>query len=178
MRVGVVVKGLRPEHGGGHTFSRSVIGALRELEGESGHEFVYYSESPTDEPGVQVIPPPPPPPPKEPEGGMRRLAWAVRENLSPAPPPPPPWLGDALERDGVELVWFADISGQRCDLPYVFTVLDVEHLRQPWFPENSKDRAWERRQEFYERQISRATRVIVPNEAGREQVLRSYPIDP
>jgi glycosyltransferase involved in cell wall biosynthesis len=60
----------------------------------------------------------------------------------------------------------------------VFTVFDVEHARQPWFPEVSADGEWERRERYFARHILKATRVIVPNEAGREQIVHHFRINP
>ncbi|MDP9228346.1 MAG: glycosyltransferase family 4 protein [Actinomycetota bacterium] len=180
MKVAVVVKTYPPEMGGGFTFSQSVIAALREIEPQTSHEFVYYSDGETDEPGVKVIPPPQPSDPVQPQPGLRRLAWSLREHLAPAPPPPPPpppWLQRSLAQEGVEFVWFADNYALKVEIPYIFTVLDIEHLRQPWFPETSVDDAWSRRQEYFSKHIPSATRVIVPNDAGREQVLRNFTID-
>src|SRR5262249_15477105 len=63
-------------------------------------------------------------------------------------------------------------------LPYVMTVFDIEYVRQPWFPEVSADGEWERRHHHYSRYIPKATRVIVPNEAGRDQVVQHFRINP
>jgi glycosyltransferase involved in cell wall biosynthesis len=67
---------------------------------------------------------------------------------------------------------------ERCDVPYVLTIFDVEHVRQPWFPEVSVGGEWERRHQHYSRFIPKATRAIVPNEAGRAQIVRHFGIDP
>ena len=53
----------------------------------------------------------------------------------------------------------------------------MEHARQPWFPEVSANGEWEQRHHYFSRYIPKATRVIVPNEAGREQVVRYWRIE-
>jgi glycosyltransferase involved in cell wall biosynthesis len=74
-------------------------------------------------------------------------------------------------------VWFATNYAEDVNLPYIFTVWDVEYLRQPWFPEVSRHGEWELRDRYYTRYLTKATRVIVPNEAGTEQLLRYFRLD-
>ena len=49
---------------------------------------------------------------------------------------------------------------------------------KPWFPEVSERGEWERRERHYRRYLPKATRVIVPGETGREQVVRFFGVDP
>ncbi len=76
------------------------------------------------------------------------------------------WFERSLAEHGVDLVWFATNYAEDCDQPFIFTVFDVEHARQPWFPEVSANGEWEQRHHYFSRYIPKATRVIVPNEAG------------
>ena len=63
-------------------------------------------------------------------------------------------------------------------MPYVATVFDLEHRQKPWFPEVSLRGEFERRERLCTRYLPKATRVIVPNEAGRDQVVRFYDVSP
>lgn len=83
-----------------------------------------------------------------------------------------------LEREAIDLVWFTGSYACEVDRPYVLTLYDVEHLRQPWFPEVSAGGTWRLRERFFSRYIEQATRVIVPNEAGRDQIVEHYRIGP
>jgi glycosyltransferase involved in cell wall biosynthesis len=83
-----------------------------------------------------------------------------------------------LDADGIDLVWFPTVYIEDVDLPYVCTVFDFAHRIQPWFPEVSVRGEFERRERFFNRYLPKATRVIVPNEAGREQVERFYHVPP
>ena len=47
---------------------------------------------------------------------------------------PKTWFERSLAEHGVDLVWFATNYAEDCDQPFIFTVFDVEHARQPWYP--------------------------------------------
>ncbi len=49
---------------------------------------------------------------------------------------------------------------------------------KPWFPEVSERGEWEHRERHYRRFLPKATRVIVPGETGREQVVRFFGVEP
>lgn len=84
----------------------------------------------------------------------------------------------ALTREQIDLVWFTGSYACEVDRPYILTLYDVEHLRQPWFPEVSANGTWRLRERFFSRYIEQATRVIVPNQAGRDQIVEHYRIGP
>jgi glycosyltransferase involved in cell wall biosynthesis len=84
----------------------------------------------------------------------------------------------AIARRAIDLVWFGTPKAEDCGgRPFIFTVWDLQYLEQPWFPEVSASGEWELRHAFHTRYLPRATRVIVPNAAGREQLLRHFPVD-
>ena len=74
-------------------------------------------------------------------------------------------------------MWFATPYVERCEVPFIFTILDIEHARQPWFPEVVAGGEWARRNRHFGRFVPRATRVIVPNAAGRDQVVQHFRIE-
>jgi glycosyltransferase involved in cell wall biosynthesis len=177
VRVAVAFWGSAPVEGGTHTFGQSIVTAIRDAAGDSKHEFVYYvtggAKKRADD--VLVIPH------SRREFYARGAIHQFRSVLDQAGMPrrgPRTWFERSLEEQRIDLVWFATTYVERCDLPYVMTVFDVEHVRQPWFPEVSAGGEWERRHYHYSRFIPKATRVIVPNEAGRDQIVRHFLIDP
>ena len=87
------------------------------------------------------------------------------------------WLERSLDDEQVDIVWFATNYAEECNRPFVLTVFDIEHARQPWFPEVSRAGEWERREAHYSRYVPNATRVIVPNAVGRAQLERYYAIE-
>jgi hypothetical protein len=173
MKVAVVLPELDPHQGGGFTFQNTLFDALRAAEPSSRHSFTFYSA------GARR------------EGQMRPLPMGRRADLARALHNFTRHLEDevlaiprhlsrrtaferSLERDGSELVWFATPWAADCDVPYIFTVWDLEHLRQPWFPEVSAGGEFELRQRHYGRYLPKASAVIAANAAGTDQVMRWF----
>jgi glycosyltransferase involved in cell wall biosynthesis len=173
VNVGVIFHSLEPTSGGNSTFQRTLLGGIRSAADRTPHVFHFYSAGGTPEPNVTVVP----------RHGLAlaryRAVTLIRElcdhtGLRRLPLRTP--LERAMAQDRVEIVWFASWYAERCDLPYVFTVLDLEHLKQPWFPEVSAHGEWERRHSYFQRHIPKATRVIVPGQIGADEVERFFRI--
>jgi glycosyltransferase involved in cell wall biosynthesis len=176
VRVAVVLPELDPRSGGGFTFQESVTAALQRARGGTSHEFVIYSRADAGPGSVRL-----------PSGrralAARRLVRLGREAQERAlgirPLSGRTWFERSLDREGIDLVWFGTPPAEDCgNRPFLFTVWDLQYLEQPWFPEVSANGEWELRQAFYSRYVPRATRIIVPNRAGSEQVLRHFHVAP
>lgn len=172
MRVAVVFWDVPRDWGGNYVFAQTILGALRAARRETEHEFVFYSTpppgvtGPMEEPDVIRIPTQEEPEP--PKGRFRRR---------PQPEQQGGWFDRSLDEREIDLVWFAGWHAEDCERPFIFTVLDIEYLRQPWYPEVSAQGSWDSRHDFLSRYVPRATRVIVPNQAGAEQVMRYFHIE-
>lgn len=174
MRVAVIFYGLPPEGGGGFTFQQTLLRRLREADPSARHEFVFYAAGGTGgERGLIEIP------------STRPVRWRlsalrglrdVQDRMNAPRASVPTWFEKSLEEQKIDLVWFASHWMEDTDIPYVCTIWDLAHLEQPWFPELSADGEWERRQHYFTRYLPKATRVIVPNEALTELMLRWFPI--
>jgi glycosyltransferase involved in cell wall biosynthesis len=176
LRVAAVFHGRQPAQGGEYTFGESLLGALREIAPSTRHEFVYYVAG-AGEGAADVRPIPSA---RRHDVG-RAAIYGLRDVLDDIGLPqrgPHTWLERSLAKEHADLVWFATSYVERCDLPYIFTVLDIEHASQPWFPEVSAGGIWERREQHFSRYVRKATRVIAPNVAGRDQIARHYRIEP
>jgi glycosyltransferase involved in cell wall biosynthesis len=176
MKVAVVYYGLPPEGGGAHTFGGSLLEAIRTAEPTSRHSFRHYSAGGGEPPsGVTAIPF------TRRERYRRRAVYSLRDAQDRAGMPRSrrlkTWLDREIEEQGYDLVWFATNYAEDCDVPFIFTVLDVEHVRQPWFPEVSRNGLWEQRHHYFSRYIPKATRVIVPNPAGADQIMHAWGIN-
>ena len=176
MRVAVVLPELDPRSGGGFTFQDSLAAAVEHARGETRHDFVIYSRGDAGPGSIRM-------PSSRRALASRRLVRLTREAQERAlgirPVSGRTWFERSLEREGIELVWFGTPPAEDCrGLPFVFTVWDLEYLEQPWFPEVSADGEWELRHVFYSRYVPRATRIIVPNDAGREQLMRHFRVGP
>jgi glycosyltransferase involved in cell wall biosynthesis len=174
MKVAVVFWQLSPEAGGAHTFSESLLSALRSA--DTQHSFLYFSAGgATPPPGVTAIPF------TRRERYARRAIAFARELADKVGGPRPPgrsWLERELARVDADFVWFVNNHAEETgDVPYLLTIFDLEYLRQPWYPEVSAGGEWERRHHYFTRHILKASKIIVPNAAGTEQLLRYFPVE-
>jgi glycosyltransferase involved in cell wall biosynthesis len=176
VRVAVHLPELDPHLGGGFTFQESLAAALERARGETDHQFVIYARGDAGPGSVRLQ--------LSPRAlAARRLVRLTREvqerALGIRPLSGRTWFERSLDRERIDLVWFGTPRAEDCrGRPFVFTIWDLEHLEQPWFPEVSANGEWELRQVFYSRYVPRATRIIVPNAAGREQVVRHFRVRP
>jgi glycosyltransferase involved in cell wall biosynthesis len=175
VKVAVVFYGLTPHGGGVFTFQRSLMDTLRSLGPGSRHEFIFYSAgTPSGDPAVIDIPVTRP-------AAMRKrsieVVRAVQDSFSMPRVRSRTWFEHSLDEQGADMVWFAANYAEECGRPFLFTLFDLGHLVHPYFPEVSADGEWERRHHHFSRHLPRAAGVIVPNPAGREQLLRHFAIE-
>jgi glycosyltransferase involved in cell wall biosynthesis len=173
VKVAVVLPELDPHQGGGFTFQGTLYEEILAARSRTAHRFVFYAGGARDEGDLRPL-------------GVGRRAdgfralhrlvrhleddvLALRRHLAPKNA-----FERSLERDGIELVWFATPWADDCGLPYIFTVWDLEYLRQPWFPEFTDRNEWELREAQLRRWLPKASAVIVPNAAGTEQLVRHF----
>jgi glycosyltransferase involved in cell wall biosynthesis len=175
MKVAVVFYGLTPHGGGVFTFQRSLMDTLRALEPGSRHDFVFYSAgTPSGDPRVIDIPV------TRPAAVRKRgveVVRAVQDRFSMPRVTSRTWFERSLDEQGVDMVWFAANYAEDCGRPFLFTLFDLGHLVHPYFPEVSAHGEWERRHHHFSRNLPRAAGVIVPNEAGKQQLVRHYAIE-
>ena len=156
MRIGLYLWQYTPNMGGSFTFQESLLDALRTI--ESPHEIFcfYYGEENAPS-----------------EGPLRwvRLAQSMGA-------PPARLLNDAVIKHHIDLVWFVTVPiYETVDAPYLFTVWDLEHRVQPYFPEvNVSGWTWSEREQFYQYVLPRAAYVITGTEAGKKEVVDFYRI--
>jgi len=149
MRIGLYLWQYTPNMGGSFTFQESLLDALRTI--ESPHEIFcfYYGEENAPS-----------------EGPLRwvRLAQSMGA-------PPARLLNDAVIKHHIDLVWFVTVPiYETVDAPYLFTVWDLEHRVQPYFPEvNVSGWTWSEREQFYQYVLPRAAYVITGTEAGKKE---------
>jgi glycosyltransferase involved in cell wall biosynthesis len=178
VRVAVVFPGIDAEQGGGFTYARTLVDAVRAEEASCRHEFLFYTAQGAAPPeGFEVR--------RIPSGrvqrwrkGAIRLLRAVQDlaAVTPARRGWRTWFERSLEEEGVDMVWFATNYAEECDPPFIFTPLDLAHREQPWYPEVSQGGIWERRQHHYSRFLGKAAAVVVPSSAGEAEVKRHFSI--
>jgi glycosyltransferase involved in cell wall biosynthesis len=185
MKVGVHLDDLTPTAGGGFSFSEEIKGALIRV--PSSHDFFVFSRRASEDTealatsNVRFV------------SLKRDVSEKIKSELNkgatklarilPCIPkalrkPRPPWLQTLAERYEIEFMWFVTPSSTLVDIPFIFTVLDLQHRRQPWFPEVSSNGQWQAREEMYGKALPRAAAVIVGAEAGRDEIVHFYRVPP
>jgi len=186
MKVGVYFVGYSPKKGGGHSFEQEILLSLCELAQQCRHELVlFFENAPGDdiltiiaEKGLKVVL-------LEPLLSVsilqRVVSKILREFHLPSPSETLHPLRAALEREKVELIWFAAdsyVPVEEVDAPYIATVWDIQHCLQPWFPEVSQSGEWQWREKFYFPFLRRAAYILTPNVVGQKELSLFYGLPP
>ena len=80
---------------------------------------------------------------------------------------------------GIDIGWFLTPGWNPISVPYFATVWDLEHRKQPYFPEVSiTGWSWEAREKNYQRLLPRAARVVTGTSAGKKEIISYYGINP
>src|ERR1700730_17828864 len=171
MRVGVVADSVSPEAGGVFTYVEAVVGAIKEC--SSNHQFViwepvaerdakWWLREAVKRSGDIVG-----------TGGLirstaRRIrsvkAAFARAEISP--------IERFIRESDIDVMWFLSQTNAPVSVPYITTVWDLQHRRQPFFPEVSTTGwTWEARELAYRSSLPRAARIITGTEAGKDESL-------
>jgi len=86
-------------------------------------------------------------------------------------------LINVLENSSFDLIWSIEPLAFSLETPYMTTVWDLEHRRQPYFPEVSRDKEWQRRESGYSRVLSKATFIVTGTNVGKEQIEKFYGVN-
>lgn len=109
--------------------------------------------------------------------GLRQITAHLRR--SKAPVESPSLLDRAVRDFALDLVWFITPFYQRVSAPFFITVWDLQHRRQPYFPEVSLSGwDWDAREHFYRTVLPRAARIITGTQAGKDEILHFYGVQP
>jgi glycosyltransferase involved in cell wall biosynthesis len=181
MKVGVYLGDIPPTAGGGFTFQDEIVNALLTYDGMSSHDFVILATRP---PAGLVGS----------EGGRfefrkisgtlsskyRRILGLGFEPLVSALRAMGfrTQLDRRLRKSGIDVLWFVVPAFEATDTPYIYTLFDLQHRVQPWFPEVSARGRWLFREKSFAPLLMRASLIITPNRAGREELERFYGILP
>jgi glycosyltransferase involved in cell wall biosynthesis len=172
MKVGVFAGGeiADPIAGGGSTFQHSLLAALAQFHGS--HQFYLFDNvgaSKNYYPGLTVIPLQKYVGTRIIDKIMRRIdRVAVARSYK-------SFLNRAIRTHHIDIMWFISPVYQQVDIPYIYTVWDLQHRLQPYFPEVSvTGSTYAARESHYSNVIPRASYVIIGNQEGKDEVMRFY----
>lgn len=83
-----------------------------------------------------------------------------------------------INKNGIQLVMALSPRVLTYDIPYFIVNWDLEHLKQPFFPEVSKNEIWYEREKFYSISLRRAAKIIVGTETNKRELIHYYRINP
>lgn len=178
MRIGIFIGDHAPVIGGNHTFQDSILMAMEDS--VSSHELYVL--------GYDSF-------------NGRKLGSGVRTNVTYVSMEKPSILQRAIscwfngvayrgnvvrgsldrmiKMHSIEMLWFLTHQIEVIDIPFIGTVLDIEHRVHPFFPEVSiTGNKWDTREKFFNFMIPRATCVICGTEEGKRQIIHFYHPDP
>ena len=177
MKVGVYLDSYQPQDGGGYTMQTELFRALCRIYSEANHEFVIISE-----PDHRIAE----------ECKAAGLAWlldnrqAFIEQIAEFLVRSWPKLRNgfrwraSLERTArdaeIDFMWFLGPRPRTIDMPYLTIVLDLQHRKQPWFPEVSEYSEWETRERLLGPFLRRAAGIIAGTQAGKKEIVKFFQV--
>jgi glycosyltransferase involved in cell wall biosynthesis len=81
-----------------------------------------------------------------------------------------------VRRERLDFIYNPTPQTMYLEVPYITTIWDLQHRRQPQFPEVSAEGAWEAREQEFNRVLRRAACIITGTRAGQEELERFYGI--
>jgi len=170
------------EEGGGFTFEEELLGSILKLAATSRHELVLFS--PYEEPLPQakayeietvrvrfVL--------------LRKLIGAVSGIINqffsevlhlPHLLRTEDWIDPILFKHRIGFFLNLTPLTLTKEIPYLIQVWDLQHRIQPYFPEVSAQGRWARWEARFSTMLGRATFIVVPSPAGKDQVQQFYGI--
>jgi glycosyltransferase involved in cell wall biosynthesis len=86
------------------------------------------------------------------------------------------WFERMLQQENIELVWYPSPMHLTTEIPFITTIWDLEHRKQPIFPEVSCGGLWENREQFYGNTLRKAFAVITGTETGKREIEKYYQV--
>ena len=165
MRVGIYIGKLQETtSGGAATFQTEILNEL--IKSKSEHEFyILYDNSErlfNDNENIKFV-----------NMNIKKEKFSLK-NLFP-PPKKRFFLNEKVLEHKIEFVWCLTPFCHFVEVPFVFTIWDLEHRLQTYFPEVSVS-GWDfdSRENFYKNIISKASYVVIGNSEGAKQVQQFY----
>ena len=180
MQIGINFRDSCPENGGAHTYLAELLSAFAEMAHTSEHQFIILCnpaavntiELMFDAPNVKVV-------------AVSKPSLRSRL-LKPLKFFPPSfrfayrYYGPVeleARRYKVQLLWFIGSVVYDCpDIPFISTMLDLQHRYQPFFPEVSAMGEYDAREHFFCSALRRATYCVTGTQAGKREIEYLYQV--
>jgi glycosyltransferase involved in cell wall biosynthesis len=206
MRVGIVINFSDPTSGGGYTFQDSVLeglkciktqhqifllinnGALPRIDCDPGWSLIDIQACYGTPPAsllsaigirqalcrllglIRLL---------EAAASLKRMVRVLADLSGNSKPTAPTMLEKAVVDLHLDVVWFADPGCEVVSIPFFATVWDLEHRKQPYFPEVSRTGwGWDSREQHYSQTLLRAARIFTGTQTGKDEIVHYYGVNP
>lgn len=181
MKVGVFIPQFSPQAGGAFSFQESIIEELERFNGNHEIYVFHYSEKKEINNSklryiqIHITPKP---------GLIKRIRLKLLRTLkipkrrAESEEGVLTSLSSAVDKFNIELMWFLTPAFENVNIPYIYTVWDLQHRLQPFFPEVSiSGWTWSEREQLYSKVLPRAAYILTGTEEGRREIIQFYNID-
>ena len=86
-------------------------------------------------------------------------------------------LRAAIEEVKPDIVWYLHPSAVPVNIPFIVTVWDLEHRKQPYFPELGVSGIWSQREDNYRACLPRASYIISGSQVGKQEIVHFFGAD-
>lgn len=179
MHVAAVVAGFDPQSGGGYTFEREILGALKAAAASSPHRFTVLCSAAAKPVlsdmfagsgiSAEAVP--------RTSGRIGRMLFRELEVVR-AHWRRPSEIDRIAVKLGIQFVWFLSAQPDRTDIPYMTVVWDLQHRATPWFPEMSANGVWDSRDAVHRWFLQRASKVVTGTKVGAAQISQFFQVPP
>ncbi|MCU0393552.1 MAG: glycosyltransferase family 4 protein [Thermoflexibacter sp.] len=179
MKIGLYSGSIRPEEGGGYTIEKEIISSISLYKELTHHQFVlfsWYDLPQFRKQGFEI---------KSINTSISERAIFKSQKLFSSLISPKVVGTEAIKsplqkiilQENIDVMFYlSPWENFFLDIPYFSMVWDLQHRLQPYFPEVSAGGEWEKREQFYKKNLPKASRIIIGNEAGRNEIHQLYNI--
>ena len=157
MKIGVYFGQAHPTSGGGHSFQHEILRGLQKYESDR-HAFSFFSHEDLVARYLSN------------QNSTGSLKYDNKQQGL--------LLEKAVNEFTLDLVWFVEPTlFQQVSVPFFYTVWDLQHRLQPYFPEVSlTGMKWGEREAVYRFVLPRAAKILTGTNEGKEEIMRFYGI--
>ena len=168
MRIGVFIPGANETSGGAFTFESNILNSiLKNHDQDNVFIFSYNNDSRFEKSKSNFI---------KLERVNRLIGkWRINKNIL-KPNNYISLLDKELKNREIDILWCASQLFEETEIPYIYTVWDLDHRIYPFFPEVSMGGEWEDRDNLYRKRIEKASFILCGTEVGKKEIISFYNI--
>ena len=166
MRIGVHIPGANKSSGGAYTFEYGILTSLLNYKDNKDlFIFSYSDDLRFKDTKINYI--------KLPRVNIIKEKWRINKDLSKSKHYIST-LDKEVKKRQIDILWCASQLFEPVDIPYIYTVWDLDHIIYPFFPEVSVDGEWENRERLYGNRIKRAAYIFTGTHTGKNEIVKFY----